>query len=461
MNEIQRTAAQIACDARTFTRAGCFSQAEDMLALGLLRYPGDGALLCLSHELYRSSGRMDKALATAQSIIQFSRDSVQGYVLAIQDLLALDELVKAHEMLGKALIDLPDHPDLLNLSIVLARLSGNFNKSLEVVKRLLELYPDRIGGVSISLIHSNKIVELESYLVGAGSCKGQVLGLSFLKQLRSSWAVLREINKCKIVTPFRYRLWRASHSRPSRKPAIRSPFLTGDLLAPHDFIAFQYWSQGEPPAPIAQNIRKWQRVFESIGIGSYHIFSKESARKWIARFQPAFLRLFDSSYHPAIESDVFRIAFAQGQNSIYVDCDNYVLPSTADVISMAIECQSSVLFFRSGRPRLANGFFLSRAGCPYFCRLADSVHGIELSPLLRKQRFFKIVGPGKYNAIFDDFTQSMPCSVNDSHGEHLLPSLACGSLRLSFVCEEHVTWGRPPYSIEHHQYDHWQQSLRS
>ena len=461
MNEIQRTSTQIACDFRTFTRAGCFSQAEEILALGLLRYPGDRALLCLSHELYRSSGRINKALETAQSIIQSSRLSVQGYVLAIQDLLALDDLEKAHEMLGKGLIDLPDHPDLLNLSIVLARLSGNFNKSLEVVKSLLKLYPDRIGSASISLIHSNKIIELESYLIGAGACKGQVLELNLLKELRRSWAVLREINKCKVVNPLRYRLWRASHSRPSRKLAIRSPFLAGEMLAPRDFIAFQYWSKGEAPAPIAQNIRKWQRAFESIGIVNYHVFSKESARKWIVRFQPAFLRLFDSSYHPAIESDVFRIAFAQGQNSIYVDCDNYVLPSTPDIISMAIQCQSSVLFFRSGRPRLANAFFLSRAGCPFFRHLADSLHGIELSPLLRNQRFFKIVGPGKYNAIFDDLIQSMPCSLNDSQDELALPSLACGSLRLSFVCEEHVTWGRPPYSIEHHQYDHWQQSLRS
>ena len=107
-------------------------------------------------------------------------------------------------------------------------------------------------------------------------------------------------------------------------------------------------------------------MFESIGIGSYHIFSKESARKWIARFQPAFLRLFDSSYHPAIESDVFRIAFAQGQNSIYVDCDNYVLPSTADVISMAIECQSSVLFLDLVDRGLPTVFSLVELDAPIF-----------------------------------------------------------------------------------------------
>ena len=93
---------------------------------------------------------------------------------------------------------------------------------------------------------------------------------------------------------------------------------------------FQFWSQGDPPEQITEITSIWNEIFESIGISPIKLFDQNSALEYIKYYCPELEISFRTAFHYAVQSDVFRIAYAHKNDCIYLDSDLYPYVTTAN-----------------------------------------------------------------------------------------------------------------------------------
>ena len=145
--------------------------------------------------------------------------------------------------------------------------------------------------------------------------------------------------------------------------------------------AIQYWSQDEIPDEILNLTRLWNQQLSIIGLPPIVIYSKQMAANWIASNAPDFSISFNTAYHYAVESDVFRVAYASKESCMYLDADMLPYPWTNRVLKELLIEESSVLYLRTIRPIIGSCFFISRDGCPFFKRLKNECLGIDFTKL--------------------------------------------------------------------------------
>ena len=169
-----------------------------------------------------------------------------------------------------------------------------------------------------------------------------------------------------------YSLWRA---------AVLAPEQVQDLALPGDLRcrpqAIQYWSQGTPPADVQVLTARWNQLLKGLGLPPVQVFSQQAARAWIAAHQPDFLVAFDSAPHYAAESDVFRLAYAMGGDTFWIDSDLLPAAQASAVLALALRQDASLLFLKRKVPYLQSSAFVARAGCPYFQAMAEPLRGFD------------------------------------------------------------------------------------
>ena len=172
-----------------------------------------------------------------------------------------------------------------------------------------------------------------------------------------------------------YSLWRAAVLAPHQPPELTPP--GGELhFRPQ---AIQYWSQGVPPADVQALTARWDQLLQGLGLPPVQVFSQQRARTWIATHQPDFLVAFDSAPHYAAESDVFRMAYAMGGDTFWIDSDLLPSAQASAVLALALRQDASLLFLKRKVPYLQSSAFVARAGCPYFQALAKPLRGFDYS----------------------------------------------------------------------------------
>ena len=172
-----------------------------------------------------------------------------------------------------------------------------------------------------------------------------------------------------------YSLWRAAVLAPHQPPELTPP--GGELhFRPQ---AIQYWSQGVPPADVQALTACWDQLLQGLGLPPVQVFSQQRARTWIATHQPDFLVAFDSAPHYAAESDVFRMAYAMGGDTFWIDSDLLPSAQASAVLALALRQDASLLFLKRKVPYLQSSAFVARAGCPYFQALAKPLRGFDYS----------------------------------------------------------------------------------
>jgi hypothetical protein len=272
---------------------------------------------------------------------------------------------------------------------------------------------------------------------------------------------LRFIGSCLADNPLRVQLWALTLREPisCNSPKSQNRITEETLTSAGKIIPFQYWSQGEPPKAFQEIAAKWNSIFLRVGLQAIRCFDKLTARKWLTDNAPAFLRAFDSAYHYAIEADVFRVAFASLTKAIYLDCDNYPTPHTESILREAIQQGNSLLYFRTHRPALANGFFMSAADCPFFKRLAEKVVDVDFNEKPKDWRFLYEVGPWIYTKTMDELIANNTHVLSPESSPPNIPRLDFDSFSLGFVVEKHACLASPPFPILSNEWSHWQSCL--
>ncbi|WP_114912291.1 WcbI family polysaccharide biosynthesis putative acetyltransferase [Acidibrevibacterium fodinaquatile] len=85
----------------------------------------------------------------------------------------------------------------------------------------------------------------------------------------------------------------------------------------------QFWDSLDPPSDVLELIAAWRA---SVSPGSHLLFNESSALKFILdNFPPKYAEAFEHCFHPAMKSDLFRLAYLYVNGGIYIDADDSII----------------------------------------------------------------------------------------------------------------------------------------
>jgi endogenous inhibitor of DNA gyrase (YacG/DUF329 family) len=213
----------------------------------------------------------------------------------------------------------------------------------------------------------------------------------------------------------------------------------------------QYWSQGVPPRDVQLVASAWRELFEREQIGEVQLFDHSTAKAWITENAPEFSGHFAKAFHFAMEADIFRIAFASKRPCVYVDIDAWPLENAAEIVKFGIRQRRSMLYLRSYRPWLGNGFFISTPNCPFFKELVSQCLAIDLAEWVAdRHTILKTFGPMRYNdVLFRVIDSSKMSEASPIEGVPGCSKLILDQGEILFTHEAAVASMKPPFTLDY------------
>ena len=145
----------------------------------------------------------------------------------------------------------------------------------------------------------------------------------------------------------------------------------------------------------------------------------------------------------------FGIAYASRRPCIYMDIDSWPLEHTAEILRFAVRSGASMLYFRTHRPVIVNGFFVSTPDCPFFQELVAQCLEIDVEALPKDYLALEgTFGPSRYNKVFLDLLSGNAGASAESAGS--LPgcsSVSFGDTKIHFAHEAAIASVRPPFPL--------------
>lgn len=196
----------------------------------------------------------------------------------------------------------------------------------------------------------------------------------------------------------------------------------------------QYWDNGNPPSLIAQRMAGWQRLNPD---WQYHAFSRDVAAAWIGEaFGEVIMDAFLDIRIPAMQADVFRVAYLLRQGGLWVDA------ATACLAPLQLWLDPTLPLLLLRRPQMQpplvwNGFLYCNApGHPLLQALWH-----EIAATIQQRLgtgFWKLVGPGLFRDVLARWPATEKLTILTT--ESLADQLTLGSS--SEALPEEMHWSR-------------------
>ena len=369
-------------------------RAKTVIKFGLKKFPNKLDLLILASDVCRASGNREKSLEYAELLITHHPDNWNGYGRAAQDLIVLKRFEEAQDKIQAGLEKIPSQINLLNIATDIYRTSGDPEKSLAFSELLISHFPDSWTGyiraaqdeLSLGIFQPFKWQERIAICQPPSQGKDLIF-----------WESISNYKNTAIES-----LW-VNSFKPLRLSDCCEDKISLELWQP-----FQYWSQGRPPNEIINITKAWNKLFKAIGVSPIKMFDKNTALEYIENNCPELSISFKTSFHYAVEADVFRLAYAQRNNCIWLDSDMYPRYGTKDMLKELLSHRKTTLYFREKRPWIVNGFFASPSGSKFFANILNSTKDTDFSTL--PHNFDSIVntfGPRRYNQELDKILKTV------------------------------------------------------
>jgi hypothetical protein len=316
--------------------------------------------------------------------------------------------------------------------------NGRFDRAVDHALRLCELEPDDERNEAF-LIHAytaaGRFEAVAAFLSSIGELGPGVL----LKEHH----YFSQLPNLKQSAPAFASAWELALRNCVEREPIQ--MVDGDLGA----TMIQYWSQGAPPVDVQIVCDNWRKLFAVERLGTIKLFDRSSASKWINEHAPEFSGAFSKSFHYAMESDIFRIAYASKLPCIYMDIDSWPLEHTAAILRFAVRSKETMLYLRSNRLTVPNGFFVSCPECPFVQELVRQCVAIDLDRLGRDYVVIEATfGPSRYTKVLLDLlarSRSASAAAVDAVPGCSVVSTDFG--RFFFSHEAAVASVRPPFPL--------------
>jgi Flp pilus assembly protein TadD len=284
---------------------------------------------------YFDLGNFNAALVHSEELVR-SRHP-HAAILMARCLLVKHRVEDAIRTLEDALAQSPDDPNLLTVARNAAFRHGRFDKAVKFGLRLTEAGAadnKSLQFVAQSFMAAGDLDSAERYLASVRTNAAA----PDLKAAQN----LRLCRRLQGTVPAIPEAWRSAVTNPLVQQS------RAHCRAPHAALPMiQYWSQGEPPGDLRLVFQEWEKLFHRESLGEVRLFDRSSAGEWIAEHTPKFSSSFKGAFHYAMESDIFRIAYASKLPCIYVDIDSWPLENAARILRFGLQSRRSMLCFRS------------------------------------------------------------------------------------------------------------------
>jgi tetratricopeptide (TPR) repeat protein len=411
--------------------------ATQMLAL----HPMDRKNLAAIIQLHMRRGEFETALIHADAMVTHEPYESDGIVLRAQSLAAMNRVTPALNSLRDAVMRAPHDNRLLIAARNLAFQHGRFEAARDYGMSLRATgHQDKksLEYIAQSLMALGDVPAVEAFIASVRATPSE-------PRLKTEHH-LQSLHELSQSTPIIVDAWRAAVTddigpKRSAEDAVRPSPLGATMI--------QYWSQGTPPDDVQLVLTAWRDLFEREELGRVELYDRKSAAVWIQANAPEFTPLFDASFHYAMESDIFRIAYASKRPCIYVDIDGWPLEQSAEIMRFGVRSGSSLLYFRSYRPWIVNGFFIGQPACPFFRLLVEQALSVDLSTMPKDHHTIEnSFGPTRYNKVLSDLLgRDSIAGVGPVVSVRGCSELRLGGNRILFSHEAAAASVRPPFRL--------------
>jgi Glycosyltransferase sugar-binding region containing DXD motif len=112
--------------------------------------------------------------------------------------------------------------------------------------------------------------------------------------------------------------------------ALELAAIDGNVPGSHETLPrriLQFWDQKTIPADVRDCMTTWRAIPEF----EYVLFDEDSAREFIgSEYEARHLDAYDLCNHPAMKSDLFRLAYLYRHGGVYIDADDAFAGSNLD-----------------------------------------------------------------------------------------------------------------------------------
>ena len=417
-----------------------YDEAQEIVQIGLAQNPENLTLLYASANIYREIHDRKKSLEPSKMSTTYDPSLLDNCQYEIEDLMALSQLEEAQDRIQIAMKQFPPTQKLLKTAIQIYRLLGNHSKSLQYAELFINHYPNSWKGYLYA--SQDKLIlgnfQLNDYSQELNSTRPAKNN----GQIRSFWKYLYRTKNTKKTDLWinSYKLIRQSADNQISKQCI-------------EWQPFQYWSQGKPPKQIRKVTSLWNEIFKMIGLPPIRQFDQKSASAYITKNCPELITPFKTAFTHAVQADVFRVAFAQKNNCIWLDSDLYPNCNTIHHLQELLSKQKTTLFFRWYRPWITNAFFISLSSSTFFGKILESTKNINFNNFPKsKETILSTFGPGRYNQELDKIIKYNPEML-----ESKSTSITFQQEQIAFTNDYVFANMKPPYRLKYkNTNDNWQ-----
>ena len=156
----------------------------------------------------------------------------------------------------------------------------------------------------------------------------------------------------------------------------------------------QFWHETDPPADVAAAMASWPARNPGM---DHVVFNKDSARDFIGgHYGAQLLEAYDNARHPAMQSDLFRLAYLALRGGVYVDADEHCIADMRGAFAALPQMQLVAWLSHETFPYLYNGFLAAVPGSIIVRNaLAESVHLLTTHRVAgTRTDMWAVTGPG-------------------------------------------------------------------
>jgi tetratricopeptide (TPR) repeat protein len=441
-------------------------------ATGLLAIPKEPVLLRAGQYAWRMKGDTKRAFYFSKKLRKYQLQDSKDIIKEIQILLLLGRVSKAMKCLRRELAQAPRDKDYLSLASDICRIRGQGKKSILFAYRLIKNHPQSWRGYQraaedrIALGHCQEAKQVLEEGISRLVDQELAHGLAIRLQVNTCQTLLNRENTKTFMDCWQsIQVWADPCNKHAPLPYNHKnlPTLNEYALRPQtrghaDIQAIQYWSQGQPPSEITAISDQWNSILASSGLKPISLYSRQMAGEWIEINAPEFSIPFNTAFHNAVESDVFRIAYASKKACIYIDCDQWPFNWTGEAIRAAISTGASTICMSSASPKILNGIFIAQESCPYFEKIATSCAYIDFSKRkINAGTILNTFGPGKYLQAMKYLLGKESDRVGFKAVAHGLAQLDIGPNSIVLANEKVIGADKPPTPLAYKQSEQqWQ-----
>jgi Flp pilus assembly protein TadD len=393
------------------------------------------------------------AYHSGETLVAEHPEEPSSFALLAKALLCAGRASEAREVIDKGIAAHRRDSKLYNLAYHINVQLGETAAALDSASsqvRLDPTNPKAQHAVILSMLSLGRFAEAEERLAIAREAAPE---FNAAKQQE----YMRAYKKLKQELPALHTAWTAGlTNRPDR---ARATSVNGAAAMP----AVAYWSQGVPPDDVMLAVAQWNLCLADVGASNVALFDRQSAADWIAEHAPEFSSAFGQAFHFAMESDIFRIAYASRQRCLYIDIDSWPVDLAHHTLSHGVSSRHSTLFFRAGTASINNSFFIAGDRCPFFDELARQCAQIDIAGLNKDySTILDTFGPTRYNRVLEELVKADSGVIaSQVSGVPGMSKLDFSDGRAVLFANEFATaTQKPPFPLNYVSLgDHWKASF--